>query len=286
MPRAKGKPSPAFEQALIRARDDIKGAWDEARVFDHMGLRGSVREGSVRKFLEARLPDSFAVCSGQATDRYGTMTRQLDVMIYDADVNPPLVRGEHTLLPAEALLGVVEIKSRLEIKGVREALDNASSVHALRPNDKSFLPFRRRGTPADDGLPRCFYTLLASESDLSPDNWVGREWKRLVSEDADDRRQFIDMLVVLERGLIKPSERKGKSLADQGTSLQQWFVSLANFLAREARRRPPVDWQTYAGSAGRDWISLDDASMSVESKRPRVRRKANWLGQTRQPRDE
>jgi hypothetical protein len=206
-------------------------------------------------------------------------------MIFDAGVNPPLVRGEQTLLPAEALLGVVEIKSRLDKKGVLEALANAASVHALRPNDKTFLPVRRRGDPAADGLPRCFYTVLASDSDLSPDDWLSREWRRLVSQDIQNCRQLIDMLVVLERGLIKPAEQKGKSLADQGTSLQQWFVALANFLAREARRRPPVDWQSYAGSAGRDWVILDDAPPPPMVRRSRVRRRVNWIDQGRRDED-
>lgn len=242
-----------------------------------MGARGGEREEAIRTFLRGRLPDSLSVCSGQATDRFGNMTRQLDVMIYDSGANPPLVRGQSTLLPAEALLGVVEIKSNLNNRSLVEAIRNAASVHRLRPNGKRFLPQRPRGLPADDGLPRCFYTLLTLDSDLSQNNWLDREWRRLISEDQDDHRECIDMLVVLERGLIKPGQQKGKSLADQGTALQQWFVALANFLARETRRRPPVDWQTYAGSAGRDWVMLEDPLAPRDYRRPRVRTKSKWM---------
>ena len=264
---------------MERARNDIKSAWDEAGVFSHTGARGTEREEAIRSFLRARLPDSLSVCSGQATDRNGSMTRQLDVMIYDANLNPPLVRGNNTLLPAEALLGVVEVKSVLDKKSLEEALKNAASVHALSPGGKQFLPYRQRGDSANDGMPRCFYTLLALESDLSPTDWLSREWRRLVAEDPQGLRQYVDMLVILERGLLKPAQQKGKSLADQGTALQQWFVALANFLAREARRRPPVDWQTYAGSAGRDWIHLDDIPPPRAGRRAKVTAKGTWMGQ-------
>jgi hypothetical protein len=172
---------------------------------------------------------------------------------------------------------VVEVKSSLHKDGVTEALENAASVHALRPYGKKFLPQRPGGTSADDGLPRCFYTLMALDTDLSHTDWLAREWRRLVLTDSDNRRQYVDMLVVLERGIIKSGQEKGMSLIDQGTSLQQWFVAVSNFLAREARRRPPVDWQAYSGSAGQGWITLDSVPMSPFGRRPAVPTRAKWM---------
>ncbi|GAA4785638.1 hypothetical protein GCM10023200_19480 [Actinomycetospora chlora] len=252
--RVRNRSNPQLELSMVRARDDLKSAWDEAQVFQHMGTRGAAREEALRRFLEDRLPRTFSVASGQAVDRNGTLSRQLDLMVYDSNRNPPLVAGSNALLPAEAVLAVIEVKSSLNSAEVERSLLNAASVQALRPYNKPFAPPRRRGDPADDG-PRCHYSVVARDSDLSNDGWLGREWSRYVRLDASGAGAFVDTLAVLERGIIQPQVKVGLEIEEEGNALQQWFIALNNFLNREARRREPVDWQTYAGRV-RNWESL------------------------------
>lgn len=245
---------------MARARDDLKSAWDEARVFDHMGTRGSRREEAVRAFLNNRLPKALTVVTGQATDRFGNMSRQLDLMIYDSGRNSTLVDGLNVLLPAEALLAVVEVKSILDARELSKGLINAASTNSLRPYGKQFTRARKRGDPADDRVPRCFYTLLSRDSDLSEQNWLDREWARLVDAEDSEAHNLIDMLVILERGLLQPRDQRGMSVRDPGSNLQQWFVALTNFLAREVQRRDPVDWQMYGGKPPQSWVPLGQGS--------------------------
>ena len=64
------------------------------------------------------------------------------------------------------------------------------------------------------------------------------------------------MIVVLDRGTLRPPNRTGKADPDGKSTLHHWFVSLANFLERENSRRPPMDWEVYLSRYGHGWEAL------------------------------
>ena len=87
----------------------------------HAGERGEDRETVVRDFLAKYLPKKYAIGSGQIIDRYGGISRQCDIVIYDA-LNCPLllVKEGYQIFPVEAVLGVVEVKSILNSRSLED----------------------------------------------------------------------------------------------------------------------------------------------------------------------
>jgi hypothetical protein len=220
-------------------------------MYQHPGIRGEIREEGVRKFLTAQLPQSLKVVRGQAVDYLGTISRELDIMVYDATLNAPF-HGEGTqLLPAEALLAIIEVKSRLDSK---EWIKIASSVKRyleLRPYRGEFESRRdREKNPGASGkLPRCFYSVVAFSTDLANSaDWPQREFRRMTNAFDSHECLGLDRVLVLDRGVINPGGSVCRRAGSLGENLFTWYVSMANFLNREAPRRKPTDWQQYAGA--------------------------------------
>jgi hypothetical protein len=67
---------------------------------------------------------------------------------------------------------------------------------------------------------------------------------------------LIDRILVLNRGMINPPSASGTDNFESSSAFQQWFINLANFLARENGRRPPVDWQIYTRKHQPGWKTL------------------------------
>jgi hypothetical protein len=235
-------------QLLAGAEDRLWQGWlDSHRAFKHSGTKGTTREGDLRSFLAKQLPARFAIATGEAIDIRGSRTPQIDVMIYDRlEIGPFFVTETDALLPAEALLATIEVKSVLDKGAVEQFAAGTRAVHLLRPYGKRFA-FPRSGGAHNDGTPRVQSSLFAFESDLAETNWATKEMVRTRAAARAERCRVeaMDRLVVLGRGLILPGEGQALPTSEMG-ALRIWFFHLVNFLAREAARRPLFPWSKYA----------------------------------------
>jgi hypothetical protein len=229
--------------------------FQEATTRQHQGKVGGLREDAIAQLLTQRLPKTYkTITRAEAVDRYDRHSRDLDVVTFDEIRNPVLSKED--LLPAEALLSVIEVKSTLTLGELQKAVNIARSVRELRPFGRQFIGVRPNGQAASDKRCRCFVTLFAFKSDLSQSTWLAHEWSRYLSVVGSANANLIDMIVVLDRGTLRPPNRTGKADPDGKSTLHHWFVSLANFLERENTRRPPMDWEIYLSRYGQGWAPL------------------------------
>lgn len=263
-----------LDQLLSSAEDKLWSDFDRAGVFNHSGVIGSAREGAVARFLREHLPERFVVTTGQAVDASGVQTPQLDLILYDSYLSAPLLRRSAgpELLPAEALIAVVEVKSKFTREEAATCVRASTSLSQLDVYDGRFVASRIAGADAADRAPRCMYSILAFESDLSAMDWAAKEWKRLreVAGEVEADVSRIDRLTVLSRGLLVPPTCTALPAEDGKGILRNWFLHLTDFLVREAGRRRPYDWDRYSrrpSSAG--WEQLEGYISVNQAKRDR-----------------
>jgi len=117
---------------LVRAR--VAGALAEAaalRAIDHDGLMGELRETVIRQLLLPLLPTQVGVTSGVIISHQNHQSTQTDLIIYDKTLLPPLLVSESGLVPIEAALYTIEVKSKLDSAGLRQAHDAAVALGGL-----------------------------------------------------------------------------------------------------------------------------------------------------------
>src|SRR5205085_11313505 len=141
--------------------------FESTKAIQHSGLKGSGREDAIGEFLSSQLPSRFAIAKGRRSTQNdaappsstsSSMTRRI--------VQPLKIGADGWLIPAEALLAVVEVKSKLSREEIRRALQGAKKLDELRPYGKEFIFSRPGGADASDRQPRCLITIFGFESDL------------------------------------------------------------------------------------------------------------------------
>jgi hypothetical protein len=91
--------------------------------------KGRIVEGVVKSALRAILPGRFSLGTGFAITSSGKISPQLDVIIYDAILNAPVILEGHTgLFPIECIYGFVEVKSILERAGIENAAETIRTI--------------------------------------------------------------------------------------------------------------------------------------------------------------
>jgi hypothetical protein len=125
--------SPDFAK-LSGLEEDLLGARLEAirASISHSGEKGRALEFDIRQLLRGLLPPEYGLTTGfvASTSRAGSveLSSQLDIIIYDAIRNSPLIHLESwDVLPLEAVYGYVEVKASL----------TSTSDEAVRPASNS-----------------------------------------------------------------------------------------------------------------------------------------------------
>jgi hypothetical protein len=118
-----------FNEVAQKMRSDLERA---RGALSHAGMKGASAEDTFRTFLREHLPRSLDVSSGVLVDVNGNVSRQLDVIISDANKTPVLFRsGEDRVIPVECAYAVIEVKSKLDAKELDSAFENMLSVRSL-----------------------------------------------------------------------------------------------------------------------------------------------------------
>ena len=88
-------------------------------------------------------------------------------------------------------------------------------VRRLRPFKRPFAGARTDGRPANGTTFRCMYVVFAFESNLGDDQWLEKEYQRVVNAAAAARAQLnaIDRVIVLGKGIISAPQKAGRTVA-------------------------------------------------------------------------
>jgi len=127
-----------FEQAAKKLRQEF----EDLSSVPHAALEDHEAEKLVRQFLNGHLPKCFTAGAGFIIDRREQVSKQTDVVIYDA-MNCPVYRAsdDAAIIPNDNVAAVVEVKSRLDKERLEQAAENIASAKRLHKTNAPDLPF-------------------------------------------------------------------------------------------------------------------------------------------------
>lgn len=253
-------PSEEFASIFSAAAKQFSAEFLKSKVYNHALSKGEAREEVVRDFFRTRLPGGFEVVGGEVVDPHGIHSPQLDLMIYDRLRNVPIYSDETSsaVLPAEALIASVEVKSTLTKKDLVKSLKAAEKLRALRPFKRPLLSGDRGGDSRRDQC-RYFHVVFAYSSDIGETDWLAKEDARLrdVATDLAISEDVLDRIYVAERGLLHPATRRGiREEPGEAIGLMNLFMHTLNFVIRENDNRKPVPYSQYSGTLSQGWQDL------------------------------
>ena len=129
--------SPFLNVRFSAAVEEFGIALKKSSTIAHRGNKGSSREESLRQFFRERIPKAYAIVEGEVVDLNGSISPQLDLMFYNQSLNFALNADQSSILPAEALLASVEVKSILTKAEIEKSVTAARKLRQLRPYDRA-----------------------------------------------------------------------------------------------------------------------------------------------------
>jgi Domain of unknown function (DUF6602) len=127
---------PDFESLFAAAALELKAAFQRATKAIRPDEKGGPREQQLRTFLAEWLPQKYGVSHGYCIDAERRISRQCDVLLYDALGCPKYVQDRSTdrrLIPYSSTYGMIEVKSTLNENELNDALNKIQSLKQVRP---------------------------------------------------------------------------------------------------------------------------------------------------------
>lgn len=142
----------------------VRKALEDSRIaeeYDNQVLKGRAREIFVSNLLRPFLSRNFEICTGHIIDSEDGHSKQIDIIIFDSRIIPPLMLTEgEGIIPYEGVLATIEVKSTLDAEELSKSIENARSIKTLKPNFQEIL----RGSESKHS-PICY--VFAFGSDLT-----------------------------------------------------------------------------------------------------------------------
>lgn len=104
----------------------------------HPGEFGTYREGITRDFLQSFLPQHLAIGTGFIVNALKDVSGQIDIVIYDPSLTPPLEsKNRQKFFPMETVIAVGEIKSDVDKGQFKGALLRLAKIKKMRSSSSN-----------------------------------------------------------------------------------------------------------------------------------------------------
>ncbi len=164
----------------------------------HAGESGSETEIILKDFLKDHLPRRFDIETGFIVGSDGTVSKQSDLIIFDALNCPVYRKGPKTfILPRDNVAAIIEVKSKLNKDELNDAAEKISSVKQIMPspitNADQPVTFSNLINTNIFGCVFAFdsYTTLTT---------LAENLREINS--AYESQNWIDLIVVIDKGII------------------------------------------------------------------------------------
>ena len=124
MPDYKGYQKSISDQ-LIAAKNRVRNFIDEA----HWAEDGRYKEIILREVLEEKLPSSVSLGTGFVMGE--CLSTQIDIIIYRSDIPPLFQKADFVIVPEDAVLGIIEVKTKVNKDNIEDTFKKAHANGGL-----------------------------------------------------------------------------------------------------------------------------------------------------------
>jgi len=164
----------------------------------HYAERGGEAEDILIKFLNDHLPKRYAATTGFVIDSTNDISKQVDVIVYDA-INSPVFRKDERvmILPSDNVAVAIEVKTNLN---KAELIDSAQKISIVKKLKKSPLSnIDQQVTMTDVVVTKTTGIVFAYGSTTSLETLANNLAE--INKDIPFK-EWIDVIIVLDKGLI------------------------------------------------------------------------------------
>ncbi|MGB3479864.1 MAG: DUF6602 domain-containing protein [bacterium] len=208
-----------LNQLFEDASREMKSKFDSIKKnICHPSTKGGTNEDIWINWLREYMPRRYEVNRGVIIDSKGYQSRQEDIVIFDHQYTPLIYQQQNTLfIPIEAVYAVIEAKTTLTAKEIKDAGEKIASIRNLYRSPTQHIKYARgQYPPKKHG--HIYGYVVASIME-----WKKTPWKYVAKYLPNNKLQFIDGGCIMNSGTFASKFKKNYILLKRTTKTQALF---------------------------------------------------------------
>ncbi|MBI2422373.1 MAG: hypothetical protein HYV27_06050 [Candidatus Hydrogenedentes bacterium] len=212
----------------------------------HPSCKGSATESIWLGILRNYLPRRYGIESAFLIDHTGCKSDQIDVVVYDAQYSPFILKRDNILfIPAESAYAVFEVKQSVDKANLEYAAEKAASVRRLQRTSVRIQSANGVATPKNP-----FHVvggILTTTSQWNPP--LGPKFETQVLELAKSNEYRIDLGCILDYGAFEldgTSKDKPQLKYSKPDAGLMWFLLRLFHVLQQMGTVPAIDVGKYS----------------------------------------
>ncbi len=171
----------------------------------HPTTKGDTTEKAWLKIFKKYLPKRYQAEKAHVVDSKGAFSDQIDIVIFDRQYSPFIFKfNEATIIPAESVYAVFEIKQKINSEAMSYAQKKVESVRKLY---RTSLPIPHAGgTYKPKPLINIYGGILTFESDWEPA--LGKSLLKALRKEKQNENSCLDLGCILSHGYFHYDKKK------------------------------------------------------------------------------
>lgn len=137
-------PNKFYKDQIIKR---IKSFVEDSNLIEsleHNGMKGEIRESGLGKLFSEFLPSNWDIGSGKIIDSEGNQSPQIDLLIYNKNIIPPIMlSAQQGVYPYESVGFAFEIKTTSNALEIKKTINNFKQLRSLKKIEGSrYRPVR------------------------------------------------------------------------------------------------------------------------------------------------
>lgn len=210
----------------------------------HPGTKGDAGEFEWIEWLDKYLPKRYCVDKAFIIDYTGTLSQQIDVVIYDRQYTPFVFNQKGVkYIPAESVYAIFEVKQELDKGNIKYAGEKAKSVRLL---ERTSAPIIHAGGEIRE--PKKPFKILAGilTFDCSWSPPLGEPFESALRDLDEDGS--LELGCIIRHGAFVNKKVDGMLMLSKGTEDEAWLFFFLNLFMELQRlgTAPAMDVTKYA----------------------------------------
>lgn len=232
-----------LQELFASLQNELLSKLSVGEVISHPTAKGDDTELNWMEVLKS-LPSRYVVDRGFVVDGEGTLSEQIDAIVYDRYYSPLILQRDSALyVPAESVYAVLEVRQTLSKENIEYAGNKAKSVRELK---RTSAPVRQiDGTlRRREQLPPILAGILTSSSDWNPpfgDSFTG-------ALNGLTQTARLDLGIALKHGSFNCTYAENGDLTAKTSGAEVSLISFFINLTKQLQllgNAPGIDLDTY-----------------------------------------
>ena len=128
-----------LQKKIVEKINALLAGYETNKEIIHNGIKGGLNEAELSEIIKSVIPTRYKIAKGIIENSTGQQSNETDLVIYDDEILPPYIKEDLSIIPIEATIKIIEVKSSLNSTELKTTISKFNHYYTMYGRGQSIL---------------------------------------------------------------------------------------------------------------------------------------------------